>query len=91
MKSSVPLIYLIVEAWDTIGHNKMRTFLTMLGMNIGVGAIIAIISLGLMAREAIMSDVGEMGAFHGLDLPGQGCFIRSGNDLSDSPLEMVKP
>lgn len=58
----VPLLYLFREAWDTIGHNKMRTFLTMLGMNIGVGAIIAIISLGLMARESIMAEVGEMGA-----------------------------
>jgi putative ABC transport system permease protein len=61
-KRTVPLFYLFVEAWETIRHNKMRTFLTMLGMNIGVGAIIAIISLGLMARESIMAEVGEMGA-----------------------------
>ena len=61
-KREVPFLYLIREAWETIGHNKMRTFLTMLGMNIGVGAIIAIISLGLMARESIMENVGDMGA-----------------------------
>jgi len=61
-RQTVPLFYLFAEAWETIRHNRMRTFLTMLGMNIGVGAIIAIISLGLMARESIMAEVGEMGA-----------------------------
>ncbi|MBN2626449.1 MAG: ABC transporter permease, partial [Spirochaetales bacterium] len=61
-RQTVPLFYLFAEAWETIRHNRMRTFLTMLGMNIGVGAIIAIISLGLMARESIMEEVGEMGA-----------------------------
>jgi putative ABC transport system permease protein len=43
-------------------HNKMRTFLTMLGMNIGVAAVIAIMATGLMARIAIMSGVESIGA-----------------------------
>ena len=43
-------------------HNKLRTFLTMLGMNIGVAAVIAIMAAGLMARTAIMSGVEDMGA-----------------------------
>lgn len=56
------LIFSLSEATETIRHNKMRTILTMLGMNIGVGAIIAIISIGLMARTSIMEGVGELGA-----------------------------
>jgi len=50
------------EALDMIRHNKLRSFLTMLGMNIGVGAIIAVISLGLMAREDIMGEVDDIGS-----------------------------
>ncbi len=50
------------ESWDMILHNKLRTFLTMLGMNIGVAAVIAIMATGLMARTAIMSGVESIGA-----------------------------
>jgi putative ABC transport system permease protein len=50
------------ESWDTISHNKLRTLLTMLGMNIGVAAVIAIMAGGLMARTAIMSGVESIGA-----------------------------
>ena len=50
------------ESWDMIVHNKLRTFLTMLGMNIGVAAVIAIMATGLMARTAIMSGVESIGA-----------------------------
>ncbi len=50
------------ESWDTVRHNKLRTFLTMLGMNIGVAAVIAIMASGLMARTAIMSGVENIGA-----------------------------
>jgi putative ABC transport system permease protein len=50
------------ESWDMIIHNKLRTFLTMLGMNIGVAAVIAIMATGLMARTAIMSGVESIGA-----------------------------
>lgn len=50
------------EAWDTIRHNKLRTFLTMLGMNIGVAAVIAVMSTGLMGRGAIMSGIEQIGS-----------------------------
>jgi len=50
------------ESWETIRHNKLRTFLTMLGMNIGVGAVIAVMATGLMGRGAIMSGIEGMGS-----------------------------
>jgi len=50
------------EAWDTIRHNKLRTFLTMLGMNIGVAAVIAVMSTGLMGRGAVMSGIEQIGS-----------------------------
>ena len=52
----------LAEAFDMIRHNKMRTFLTMFGMNIGVAAIITVISLGAMARTEIMREVDDIGA-----------------------------
>ena len=50
------------ESWDMITHNKLRTFLTMLGMNIGVAAVISIMAIGLMARVDIMTGVESIGA-----------------------------
>ncbi|MCG8454135.1 MAG: ABC transporter permease [Spirochaetales bacterium] len=50
------------EALDMIRHNKMRTALTMFGMNIGVAAIIAVVSLGAMARADIMGEMDGIGA-----------------------------
>ncbi len=49
------------ESWDMIRHNKLRTFLTMLGMNIGVAAVIAVMATGLMARAAVMEGVESIG------------------------------
>ena len=49
------------ESFDMIRHNKLRTLLTMLGMNIGVAAVIAVMSTGLMGRSAIMSGIESMG------------------------------
>ena len=34
------------EAWSAMNGNRLRTFLTMLGMVIGVGAVILMLSIG---------------------------------------------
>ena len=36
------------EAWRAMGANRLRTMLTMLGMVIGVGAVVLMMSIGLM-------------------------------------------
>jgi putative ABC transport system permease protein len=51
----------LYESWDMIRHNKLRTFLTMLGMNIGVAAVIAVMATGLMGRSAVMEGVESIG------------------------------
>lgn len=38
-------------AFEGMLSNKLRTFLTMLGIIIGVGAVIAMVSLGLGMQE----------------------------------------
>jgi len=42
-------------AFKALGRNKMRTGLTMLGMIIGVAAVITLVALGNGAQSAIES------------------------------------
>jgi putative ABC transport system permease protein len=50
------------ESWETIRHNRLRTLLTMLGMNIGVASVIAVMAIGLMGRGAIMKGIENIGS-----------------------------
>ncbi len=50
------------ESFETIRHNKLRTMLTMLGMNIGVASVIAVMAVGLMSRGAIMRGIEAIGS-----------------------------
>src|SRR5678815_5353250 len=42
-------------------RNKLRSFLTMLGMIFGVGSVIAMLSVGSGARREILSRIQELG------------------------------
>src|SRR5438876_10022474 len=47
-------VFMIVRiAFKALGRNKMRTALTMLGMIIGVAAVITMVALGNGARSSI--------------------------------------
>jgi len=46
--------------WN-IWRNKLRSFLTMLGMIFGVGSVIAMLSVGAGARHEILSQIRELG------------------------------
>jgi len=48
-------------AWKSISTNKLRSFLTMLGIIIGVGAIIALVSLGQGATAQVTKEIQSMG------------------------------
>ena len=41
------------EAWLAIGANRLRTALTMLGMVIGVGAVVIMMAIGQGAQYAV--------------------------------------
>jgi putative ABC transport system permease protein len=49
------------SAWHSLRANRMRSVLTMLGVIIGVGAVIALQSLGRGAQNAINSQIESMG------------------------------
>lgn len=52
---------LIRVAWKAIALNKMRTFLTMLGIIIGVGSVIAMLSIGEGSKQGIREQISTMG------------------------------
>ncbi len=51
----------IRSAWRSLRANRMRSVLTMLGVIIGVGAVIALQSLGRGAQNAINTQIESMG------------------------------
>ncbi|MBQ6518114.1 MAG: ABC transporter permease [Anaerolineaceae bacterium] len=52
---------LIREALNSITSNKVRSFLTMLGIFIGVGAVIAMMSIGEGAQNSITNSLSALG------------------------------
>ena len=50
------------EAWRAMGANRLRTLLTMLGMVIGVGAVVLMMSIGQGAQYAIKQTIAAMGS-----------------------------
>jgi putative ABC transport system permease protein len=52
---------ILLEALENLGANKLRSFLTVLGIVIGVGAVIAMLSIGRGASDSITSRIESMG------------------------------
>jgi len=50
------------EAWRAMGANRMRTLLTMLGMVIGVAAVVLMMSIGQGAQYSIQQSISAMGS-----------------------------
>lgn len=59
-------------AWRAILLNRSRTFLTMLGMIIGVGSVIAMMALGQGSKESIRTEISSMGSNMITVRPGAG-------------------
>lgn len=57
-------------ALDSITKNKMRTLLTMLGIIIGVGAVIVMVAIGQGAQEQIKNQINSLGANVVIVYPG---------------------
>ncbi len=49
-------------AWNAVCANKMRTFLTMLGIIIGVAALIILVSIADGAGNSVSSQISQMGS-----------------------------
>ena len=53
---------LIIEGFQTLTNNKMRTGLAILGIVIGIGSVIALVSLGQATQQSIQTQIQSLGA-----------------------------
>lgn len=56
------MFIMLGEAWRAMGANRLRTLLTMLGMVIGVGAVVLMMAVGQGAQYEIKQTVSAMGS-----------------------------
>jgi len=54
-------LHVLKEAWTSIAANRMRSFLTILGIIIGVGAVIALLAIGQGAQASIAGQIESIG------------------------------
>ncbi len=54
IKNALHFLRIMRVSLRALARNKMRTFLTCLGIIIGVGAVIAMVSIGSGARAAML-------------------------------------
>ena len=73
-------------ALSNIRHNKLRSFLTMLGIMIGVAAVIGLVTIVQSATTSIMDQFSGLGAGT-LTITANGTSLKQG--LSDSDLEKL--
>jgi len=52
----------LTTAWGGVATNKLRSFLTILGIVIGVAAVISLMSIGRGAQADILSRIGSLGS-----------------------------
>jgi putative ABC transport system permease protein len=61
---------ILLSAYRALIRNKMRTLLTMLGMIIGVGAVIIMLAIGEGAQETIKESINSLGSNILILMPG---------------------
>jgi putative ABC transport system permease protein len=75
-------------ALKALANNKMRGFLTMLGIIIGVGSVITMLAIGQGSKKGIQDQISEMGANMIMIQPGAD--MRGGVRQSASAMETLK-
>ena len=60
----------VIIALDGLRANKMRSILTMLGIIIGVGAVIAMVSIGMGVRDKVQKSIAGLGSNLLIVMPG---------------------
>jgi len=56
------LVELISESFGTLVNNKMRSGLAILGIVIGIGSVIALLSLGQATQQSVSNQIESLGA-----------------------------
>ena len=75
-------------ALRALSNNKMRGFLTMLGIIIGIASVITMLALGQGSKRSIKNQIGEMGSNMIMIQPGAD--MRGGVRQDASAMETLK-
>ncbi len=75
-------------ALRALANNKMRAFLTMLGIIIGVGSVITMLAIGQGSKQSIQSQIAEMGSNMIMIHPGAD--MRGGVRQDQSSMQTLK-
>jgi putative ABC transport system permease protein len=70
MRGSPPFLGLLGEAWLSIGSHRLRTFLAMLGIFIGVSSVVLMMAVGGGSRRAVEDAVKSLGSNIVMVMPG---------------------
>jgi putative ABC transport system permease protein len=54
--------FMLAEAWHAMRANRLRTFLTALGITIGVAAVVLMVAIGQGTQSRVLSSINSMGA-----------------------------
>lgn len=77
----------LLLALKEIRRHKLRSFLTTLGIIIGVASVVTMVSLGSAATQSVQAQVSKLGTNMLTLRPGQG-FGRGGGGAAPSPFEL---
>jgi putative ABC transport system permease protein len=80
----------VAVALEALGANKLRSFLTMLGIVIGVAAVITMVALGRGAQESVKQRIAALGTTLLTVIPGQtrgAGGVASGSDRAPLTIE----
>lgn len=80
-------------ALKALNNNKFRTFLTMLGIIIGVASVITMLAIGQGSKRSIQSQISEMGSNMIMIMPGnmeRGGVRQGASDMQTLKLEDYK-
>ncbi len=80
---------LLKVAFKTIINNKFRSFLSMLGIIIGVGAVIIMMAIGQGSKESIRANISQMGT--NIIMIHPGAERRGGVRQDPSAMQTLKP
>ena len=80
------LIQMLYEALVAMSANRMRSFLTMLGMMIGVASVVLMLAIGQTARDSVQKTIDSMGSHLFIILAGSANSggLRSGSGASNT-------
>ena len=79
-------------AFRTFKERRVRTYLTMLGIFVGIALVVSLISLGQSLQSAIQEQFEMMGTDKIMVLPGGGLFFGVGSDIeiNEDDLDVIK-